>query len=60
MADHQDRLVAALYFLMGEGIGYHPDGCRQETLALINDYFSMPKVDEESRSLDSEGWAVVY
>ena len=37
MADREDRVVAALNFLTGEGIGYHPDGCDQETLALIND-----------------------
>ena len=55
MANHQDRVVAALNFLTGEGIGYHPDGCDQETLALINDYFSAPMVDEESGSSDSEG-----
>ena len=59
MADHQDRVVAALNFLTGEGIGYHPDGCNQETPALIKDYFSAPKADEESGSSDSEGFAVV-
>ena len=59
MADREDRVVAALNFLTGEGIGYHPDGCDQETLALINDYFSAPKADEESVSSDSEGLAAV-
>ena len=59
MADREDRVVAALNFLMGEGIGCHPDGCDQETLALINDYFSTPKADEESGSSDSEGLAAV-
>ena len=59
MADRQDRVVAALNFLTGKGIGYHPDGCDQETLALINDYFGAPKADEESRLPDSEGFAVV-
>ena len=42
MVDRQDGVVAALNFLMSEGIGYHPDGCDQETLALINDYFCTP------------------
>ena len=59
MADREDRVVAALNFLTGEGIGYHPDGSDQETLALINDYFSAPKADEESGSSDSEGLAAV-
>ena len=52
IANRQDRVVAALNFLMGEGIDYHPDGCDQETLVLINDYFSMPKWNEESGSSD--------
>ena len=43
MADHQDRVVAVLNFLTGEEIGYHPDGCDQETLALVNDYFPYPQ-----------------
>ena len=61
MVDHQDRVVAALNFLMGEGIGYHPNGCDQETLALINDYFSAPTLDEESGSSDSEGlWSIEF
>ena len=30
MADRQDRVVAALNFLTGEGIAYHPDGCDQD------------------------------
>ena len=59
MADREDRVIAALNFLTGEGIGYHPDGCDQETLALINDYFSAPKADEESGFSDSEGLAAV-
>ena len=59
MADRQDRVVAALNFLTGEGIGYHPDGCDQETLALINDYFSAPNMEDESGSSDSEGLALV-
>ena len=59
MADCQDRVAAALNFLTGKGIGYHPDGCDQETLALINNYFDAPKADEESGSPDSEGLAVV-
>ena len=58
MADCQDRVVAVLNFLTGEGIEYHLD-CDQETLALINDYFSTPKSNEESRSSDSEGLALV-
>ena len=60
MADRQDRVVAALNFLTGKDIAYHPDGCDKETLVLINDYFSTPKVDEESGSSDSEGLVVVY
>ena len=59
MADCQDRVVTALNLLMGKDIGNHLDGCNQTTLALINDYFSMPMVNEEFRSLDSEGLAVV-
>ena len=59
MADRQDRVVVALNFLTGEGIDYHPNGCDQEMLALINDYFSTPKSNEESRSLHSEGLALV-
>ena len=59
MADREDRVVTALNFLTGEGIGYHPDDCDQETLAFINDYFSAPKADEESGSSDSEGLAAV-
>ena len=55
MADHQDRVVAALNFLTGEGIAYHPDGCDQDTLALINNYFSARSTNEESGSSDSEG-----
>ena len=35
------------------------DGCDQETLALINDYFSAPKSNEECGSSDSEGFALV-
>ena len=60
MADHQGRVVAALNFLTGEGIDYHPDGCDQETLMLINDYFSAPKSNEESGSSDSEGLALIF
>ena len=48
-----------LNFLTGEGIDYHPNGCDQETLAFINDYFSAPKSNEESGSSDSEGLALV-
>ena len=58
-ADRQDRVVAALNFLTGEGIVYHPDGCDEETLALINDYFSAPNTKDESGSSDSEGLALV-
>ena len=58
MADHQDRVVAVLNFLMGGGIAYHPYGCDKETLALIDNYFSTPKEDEESGFLDSRGLAV--
>ena len=60
MADREDRVVAALNFLTGEGIGYHPDGCDQETLALINDYFSAPNMKDESGSSDSEGLALYF
>ena len=59
MADRKDRVVAALNFLTGEGIAYHPDGCDEDTLALINDYFSAPNTKDESRSSDSEGLALV-
>ena len=59
MADCQDRVVAALNFLTGEGIDYYPNGCDQEMLALITDYFSTPKSNEESGSSDSEGLALV-
>ena len=59
MVDRQYRVLAALYFLTSEGIDYHPDGCDQETLALINDYFSVPKSNEESGSSDSEGMALI-
>ena len=55
MADCQDRVVAVLNFLTGEGIAYHPDSCDEETLALINDYFSTPNTKDESGSSDSEG-----
>ena len=59
MADRQDRVVAALHFVTGEGIVYHPDGCDEETLALINDYFSAPNTKDESGSSDSGGLALV-
>ena len=59
MADRQDRVVAGLNFLTGEGIAYNPDGCDEETLALINDYYSAPNTKDESGSLDSEGLALV-
>ena len=59
MADRQDRVVAALNFLTGEGIDYCPDGCEQDTLALITNYFSELSANEESESSDSEGLASV-
>ena len=59
MADRQDRVIAALNFLTGEGIAYPSDGCNKEMLALINDYFSGPNTKDESGSSDSEGLALV-
>ena len=60
MADCPDRVVAALNFLTGEGMDYHPDGCYQETLTLINDYFNTPMSNDESGSSESEGLAIVF
>lgn len=60
MADRQDRVAAALNFLTGEGIDYFPDGCEEETLALIGNYFSERSTTNESGSSDSEGLPSVF
>ena len=62
MADSRSRVATALNFLTGEGISYHPDGCKHSALeALIEDYFQSgsDKIAHDSTDEsdhNSEGW----
>ena len=56
-----ERVLSALNYITGEGVGYYPEGCDANAIdALISDYFVYAPIDDddsdEESSHKNSGW----